>query len=392
MGYEGLRSRLSLNSLVRRRKSDCRNAGQEPSFTSLANALSSREVKDLGAKQEGWAVEARRELLNQISVFFLRNGLDVTPRNLAIAHAAMSGSDLTLAQKVGERQIAGQAISQEWLDEVSSGPMPVEKQREQVDQMMARLERSIAGFAATAKNAQNATANYRGEFSEHLSRADTASQQDENGDFLTISRAMLETLQRIETSMKRSQAETEELQQRLSKARAEADSDHLTGLPNRRAFERELYAAQVKALDHGTPLFLAIADIDHFKRVNDTFGHETGDRLLRVIAQILQKFASHDCFVARHGGEEFVMLLHAESIDNAKDKLDRARREVESRKFVARAQNRPVGKVTFSAGLADVLESENPRDALVAADDALYRSKESGRNQITVAAAKPVAD
>lgn len=386
MGHQEARSSFSINRLVGRRKSDRRTSGESSlEDPRLQDELTLVKTVNSEPESESLAVSARRDLLEQISAFLLRHCLDVTPRNLTIACMAMSGSDLTLAQKIGARENGGQIISQEWLDSVATQNDAAAREREQVERLMAALENSVATFETTTETARDATATYRGEMSDQIDQASRASSHGGKDEFLSISRSMLDTLQRIETRMQESHSETQQLKQRLNEARNEANSDHLTGLPNRRAFEREFEVAHAKAIADRAELFVAIADIDHFKQVNDTFGHDTGDRLLKAIAKILLKFASKDCFVARHGGEEFVLLLHTDTVEQAHAQLDSARRELASRKFVAKLQNRPIGKVTFSAGIADVLAYENPRDALAAADDALYASKENGRNQITIA-------
>ncbi|GAA4044870.1 GGDEF domain-containing protein [Parerythrobacter jejuensis] len=366
MGYQQSFGSFSLGRLGRRRRhSDMpENASPAPEADT------------------GFGDAARHDLLDQIAAFLLRNHLDITPANLGIAHAVQSGSDLDLAQKIADRQIDGEPITQGWLDEITLKPDPAEAERAAIEKMMDQLEDSITGFAKTTETARSETGACRDEFDQQLSAADPGANGMNPEPFLTISKAMLSTLQRIETSMKHSQAETEKLQTNLAKARSEANCDHLTGLPNRRAFERELYAFHKQALESEEDLFVAICDVDHFKRVNDTFGHDTGDRLLRAIAGILQCFASEDCFVARHGGEEFVILIRAVDQEGAFERLDKARRELEGRKFVDRRQNRPMGKITFSAGLSNVMDTPNPRDALAAADAALYRAKEQGRNQI----------
>lgn len=332
-----------------------------------------------------WGYSARRDLLEQITDFLLRYDLDVTPRNLATAHSVLSGSNLELARKVSQRQVLGLEITQDWLDSLLPPEADHEKERDSIDHMMDTLQATMSGFARTTKDASSETGQYSDQMREHVAQVEQRGGGMDAERFIKLSSAMLGTLQRIETSVQRSQSETVFLQAQLEKARKEADCDHLTGLPNRRAFERTLQQLHSEAESDGKPLFLAICDVDHFKRINDTFGHETGDRLLRAIGGVLQRFTTKDCFVARHGGEEFVILISDVSMPEAYDRLEVARKELANRKFVARHDKRPIGQVTFSAGLADVFATANPRDALTAADAALYRAKEEGRNRVMIA-------
>jgi diguanylate cyclase len=332
---------------------------------------------------ESWGHAARRDLLEQITDFMLVHDLPVTPANLTTAHAVLSGSDLALARKVAERQLAGEQVTEQWLDSIAPPPADSAAERSRLERLMEHVEAALAGLARSTDDARQNTGAAETQIRRHVVEIEGGGSGLSPDQLMQLSRAMLATLQRIERDMQRSQDETLRLQQQLDKARAEADHDHLTGLPNRRAFEQAL----TRFCDDTdqAPLFVAICDVDHFKRINDSFGHETGDRLLRAIAGVLQRFASEDCFVARHGGEEFVILLRGHDMAGAVARLEAAREELAGRKFVARRDNRAIGQVTLSAGVADVRASANPRDALAAADAALYRAKEAGRNCIVAA-------
>ena len=178
----------------------------------------------------------------------------------------------------------------------------------------------------------------------------------------------------------------QKLRSELEKVRQLADYDHLTGLPNRRGFEALLEEEIRKANENIEPLSVAICDIDHFKLVNDNFGHDTGDRVIGAVARTLAKLTDDKCHAARHGGEEFVMLFRGITIEEAAARLDNAREALSKRRFVKEASDEVIGMVTFSGGIADVFAYESPRFALRAADESLYRAKEEGRNRICVAA------
>ncbi len=327
-----------------------------------------------------WGHAARRDLLEQITDLLLRHDLGVTPRNLAIAHGIVSGATPGLARLVCERELAGECVSQQYLDENCHPDTPHDPDHAGLERLMDRIEHAIGGFAQTTAAAHSETGAIRTSMQGHIEDVGIGAPRKEN--IVRLSNAVLDTLQRVQQSMQRSQDRTRDLQQQLDKARIAANSDHLTGLPNRRAFEHAFGRFRTEAAADGQPLFVAICDVDHFKRINDGFGHETGDRLLRAIAGVLQRYTAQDCFVARHGGEEFVILIRGANAADALARVNRARRELAGRKFVARRSRQPIGQVTFSAGLADVFATDNPRDALAAADAALYRAKQNGRNQV----------
>ena len=200
-----------------------------------------------------------------------------------------------------------------------------------------------------------------------------------------IASAMLDRTRELEKEMTRSDLQTKTLKRSLEQARRTADKDHLTGLPNRRAFEARLASEYAAAQQNHEPLCVAFCDIDNFKAINDTHGHEAGDRILKTVAQNLARISNDRCHVARHGGEEFVVLFRGLSVQSCWELLDEARAQQAERRLVNRATDVPFGKVTFSAGITDIFTFPDPRAALQAADQALYRAKDEGRNRILIA-------
>jgi diguanylate cyclase len=176
-----------------------------------------------------------------------------------------------------------------------------------------------------------------------------------------------------------------EMRQKLARATNRAETDQLTGLPNRWWFEKHLKGALQRCRENVEPLCVAFVDVDHFKRINDSFGHETGDRVLRRIAKTLSQINCAQCHVARHGGEEFAILFEAIDEKSACASLDQVRVELSERSFTNRETGEPIGQVTFSAGISSLSGDGDARAMLRRADTALYRAKQSGRNQIIIA-------
>jgi len=327
--------------------------------------------------------QARRELLAQINDFLLDNDLDVSPQNLLAAHAIFSGADLDLGRKVTERQVAGEKVNQQWFGPIAEKPDREAERKANLDTLFSKLESSLESFTDTTRTARTAAADYNTELERHVIATEQPEAANEMLANLTgLAKAMLERTRHVEGEMKRSEHEAATLRRSLAKAKRDATIDHLTGLPNRRAFEDLLKTHYEEAKRQFEPLSVAFCDIDHFKRVNDTHGHDTGDRVIRAIAQALARITDDNCHVARHGGEEFVMLFRGKSKREAQQKLDEARELMAERNFVNRATDTPIGQITFSGGVADVFAYPDPRAALRAADEALYRAKQAGRNRI----------
>jgi diguanylate cyclase len=328
---------------------------------------------------------ARRDLLDHISEFLLRHELDVTPRNLSLAQVAFSGADFGLAARIAEQERAGQPIDQAWLDRIAPAEEPdgsVEQKEAELDRLMIRLDSSISSFAETSRRAGGTTAAYGDSLQEHVGAISEASNGEVLAELVGLTRAMLERTREVEQEMKRNSQEADALRQSLERARRDAEIDHLTGLPNRRAFEAVLQREVREAQAEIDNLTVAICDIDHFKAVNDNHGHETGDRVIQAVAQVLARISNERCHVARHGGEEFVLLFRGKGVAEATEILDQARETLATRRFVNRTTDEPIGQVTFSGGVANVFAHADPREALRAADAALYQAKSAGRNRI----------
>ncbi|MBG0832589.1 diguanylate cyclase [Planomonospora sp. ID67723] len=162
--------------------------------------------------------------------------------------------------------------------------------------------------------------------------------------------------------------------------------DALTGLYNRRHLTDMLPALLTGSIEGETPLSLAVVDIDHFKRVNDTYGHASGDAVLIRVAQILATSVRYDDLVARLGGEEFVIVLPGMSPEAARTRLEKLRESV------AAAQTRTAGhqlSVTVSIGAAAFDGEQTATELLEAADEALYTAKRLGRDRVEQAVPRP---
>lgn len=324
---------------------------------------------------------AQHILMDEISELLLGNGLMVTTGNLLAAHAACSGEDINLARKILEQRKAGEKITQEWLDQNRTP----DNTQEGVKKIIGHLETSLDNFVTTTTSASDAAANYNTAMSAHVTRAVTVDADNALVAMEALAKEMIDRTSHFAAEMKRSADETRKLRQELDKAKHDADIDHLTGLPNRRAFEAILDKHYREARQEADNLCVAFCDIDHFKRVNDTHGHDTGDRVIRAIAETLARITNDNCHVARQGGEEFVMLFRGKTPAEAFEKLDAVRENFSNRNFVNRSNEEPIGQITFSGGIADVFAHTNPRDALKAADLALYRAKSEGRNRVMLA-------
>jgi two-component system cell cycle response regulator len=194
-----------------------------------------------------------------------------------------------------------------------------------------------------------------------------------------------ELVARVRTQLRRKRyADT--LRENVLAAFELAVVDALTGLNNRRFLETHLSSALDHAAHMGRPLSLMILDVDHFKAVNDTYGHDAGDEVLKGLAQRVRRVVRSADLVCRLGGEEFVIVMPDTPLPIAAKIAERVRAAVQSEMFQIDAGGRRI-PVTASIGIAERADDANPDALLRRADKALYDSKTAGRNRVTAAAA-----
>ncbi|MCC6481867.1 MAG: GGDEF domain-containing protein [Sphingomonadaceae bacterium] len=342
-----------------------------------------REASRNGSSRE---VDRRRDLYNDVGSFLFAHDLDVTVVNFGLALDYLTGNDHQIEKAVrailSEKGQLTNGVVEQIVAERHAGEMTAEG----LSSMLSTVEEDLTRFTSLASESQSSASDY--------GEALQAKVQDMGGDaapdqvvsaLISLTRSMVEKSRQIESEMRESQKKTRALQQNLEQARKAAEQDHLTGLPNRRAFEARLKEEVTLAHENGESLSVAFCDIDHFKKINDTHGHDTGDRVLKFVGSLLAKISGEKCHVARHGGEEFVMVFRGKTASEACEIVDQTRADLASRNLVDRNTGERMNQVSFSGGVADAFAYPDPRDALKAADQALYLAKEHGRNRVYMA-------
>lgn len=202
------------------------------------------------------------------------------------------------------------------------------------------------------------------------------------GSAVTATKEMKNNTRELERKLEESKQKIAELNKNLDEVRSESRTDGLTGIHNRKSFDEQLKAATETAMANNSEVCLLLGDIDHFKNFNDTYGHQTGDQVLRLVARSIKNNVKGRDIAARYGGEEFAVILSQTNLRDAVKLGDSIREVIQGKELVKRSTGESLGTVTMSFGAARYVAGE-PIEALIKrADACLYAAKRSGRNQI----------
>jgi diguanylate cyclase len=187
---------------------------------------------------------------------------------------------------------------------------------------------------------------------------------------------------KLEINLGETSRELDAIRESLNKAEQRANTDTLTGLPNRRALEEFLRASQTAAMETGEPLSVLLIDIDRFKKFNDNFGHGVGDQVLRLMAKALRDGVNEKDLPARYGGEELIAVLPGTELTACEAIAERIRRSVAECQITRRSTGDILPGITVSVGVAQFRPGESMAQLLERCDGALYLAKRTGRNRV----------
>ena len=322
--------------------------------------------------------------------FSLMQRYDVapTPRNFTIWFDYAAGWNPDLNRAVNERLNTSDVFSQTDTEDLYLRFFSSDRQERVVADVGGRLTATLASVLDDlhAAGETNSTLNQKLQaFSADL--VDGASQPDRSGfgqlivQILSETRDVVRQNKNLQGNLAASANEVGELRRELEEMRREAQTDGLTGLCNRRMFELRLREEAGAARDQDAPLALVMADIDHFKRFNDAYGHRTGDEVLRIVARVLRDCIKGQDTAARYGGEEFAAILPATDLDGGVTVAEQIRSRLGTKRLINRSTGEGFGTVTISLGVAQYRPGEPLEVLIERADDALYRAKRDGRNR-----------
>lgn len=322
------------------------------------------------------------DLMSQIVYAVRSMGVAPIPRNYQLFYEAYLGSNPEITR---ELTALGSRASQEELDEISHRFLGT-GQAKVVEKAHAKLLGELESLLRLLRQEQNSLESYGKLLGETAERINSKSQF--STELLTSAISLLRDAtgstiahgEKTAGDVEQHSHEMDEVRRELDEYKRIANTDSLTRLSNRRAFDERLAAC------YDNPsllpvLGLVLIDIDHFKKVNDSYGHPIGDKILATVASVIRSNVRKDIFVARTGGEEFAIIVEGNLANEVMIICERIRRTLEARPFRNSRSGVDYGPITISLGFVMGSQAAEPGELYANADNALYQAKNGGRNR-----------
>ena len=326
------------------------------------------------------------EYLRQVIPMLSQNKLAPTPINYSVFYCYLSGCSQALQDIIdnfiSEKKPLTVLIMLELYEKFVNGGAAIaqqEKIQHSIEKVISDASEEVLQINSTAGELDNT-------ISKHAEVLSTVN--DPQATALVLKQIMQDTRDILKENkvtqarIQETSAEIIQVKAELEAVKASAEKDSLTGLKNRGAFDKKIDDIVYSQKEPNTTLIML--DIDHFKRVNDSFGHLVGDRVIRYVSALLNQVIGPDHHIARYGGEEFAVILTGVSVKDAKQLAEKTRIAMCNSKLQRKDSGETIGKVTLSAGIATLKPDESVDSFIQRADEALYKAKETGRNKVII--------
>ncbi len=307
-----------------------------------------------------------------------------TPDNYELFYAYSAGEHPSIARIIGDMIAARREFTPTILQELRERSFPKDRTERAVESIgetvTVSLDEAIAKLEEASKDALdygNTLSAARGVLGDEHS---PETLRKLVGNLVSATKSMENRTRSLEQELHNSSQQVSDLRTQLDNVRKESLTDPLTGIANRKAFDQGLQTAIAESRLNGEPLSLFMCDIDLFKSFNDTWGHQTGDHVLRLVANCISENTKGRDTAARYGGEEFAVIVRKAAIGDAIKLAEQIRSTVQGKKLVKKSTGDILGSITISIGVAQLVGDESSAALIQRADTCLYSAKHAGRN------------
>ena len=312
-----------------------------------------------------------------------------TPLNFELWLHYVSGGDSAVAVEIESFIASGAPFTDQVGERIAAEHLAAAKLNGEILEAGKNLSDELDNVSRAIVSARENNEAYEQKLASASVSLETEGPETVRGTVETLSQATRkarEEQELLETRLAETNDELGRLRAHLEQVRRDAMTDALTNLANRKAFDEALQRTCVEADACGGTVTLAMIDIDHFKVFNDTWGHQTGDQVIRYVASVISRMSEGRGIAARYGGEEFAVIFPDTQAEKILPIIEKAREEISTRVLKRRSTNENLGAVTISTGLAQLTRGEEAVELLERSDGALYAAKRGGRNRTTTAA------
>ena len=308
------------------------------------------------------------------------------PRNYEVWYNYATGYNRSLNEKVNEALSRQGNLTDADIEFFYSTIISPTRAIEEIDSVNDKITSEIDQVMALIDTAVRTTGKHDASLTDVTTKLGTAKDRDSVRGIIEslvqTASAMKRDNRALEVRLKSSKQEISQLQHSLDAVRNESLTDPLTTLANRKYFDEGFARTVLDATASAEPLSLMLADIDHFKSFNDTYGHLTGDQVLRLVALSIKHNVKGQDIAARFGGEESAIVLPRTALREATSVADQIRRAVMSKELMKRSTGQHLGRVTVSIGVATFRRGDTIQSLIERADSCLYAAKRNGRNRV----------
>ncbi|QCK87630.1 GGDEF domain-containing protein [Phreatobacter aquaticus] len=321
--------------------------------------------------------------------------LSAMPRNYEVWYTYASGYHTELSDAVNEVLSSRRAIAQDDLDRIYEAYLSQTRLTDKIDvfgdRVVDEIEHVMTMIDSAAGHATAYGQDLAGASAKLATTGSTEGLRSIIENLVRSTREIEANNKALEQRLKASRTEIKQLQENLDAVRTESLTDPLTSLGNRKFYDQAISKSLALANKSGTPMALLISDIDHFKKFNDTFGHLTGDQVLRLVALSVKQNVKGQDLACRYGGEEFAIILPDTTLRAAVTVAEHIRRAVMTKELIKRSTSENLGRITVSLGVAAFRPGDTVATLYERADRCLYAAKRNGRNRV-ICETDPEAD
>jgi diguanylate cyclase len=328
------------------------------------------------------SLEQNATYLRQMLPLMSKHSIAIDPLNFAVFYEYISGRNIALNNEIdtvlAKQTVFTSKLSIDLFNKYicNTSINSLEKINNTLFQLINKTSEALDNTGEKANAATLHFQNHSKNLEKNHSLADIKNVLSE---IIAETQELAETSSLLQTQLDESTIELKQLRQELVQAHETAKTDALTGLLNRGAFDKNL---DTHIKNNNSKLCLLMLDLDHFKNVNDTYGHQVGDNVLRYTANLMKQHITKHHYAARYGGEEMAIIMPDTSIGTAMEIAEKIRGSLAQHPLKRKGSKESIGIVTVSIGVSSLKSNDSTESLIERADQAMYKAKNNGRNQV----------